>query len=142
MATAIYLEALHTAFTIARPSPQAVVVTITGCDIGELGAAPFRELERQLEAGFLPEIFIDARATRGASVEVSAAWAVWLMRHKQRYRALHMLTGSRLVEVTAAFVRRFTGLGDQMRIYTDAAAFHAACPMSRVTRTTVRSSRS
>ena len=37
-----------------------------------------------------------------------------------------MLTGSRFVQVTADFVRRFADLRDMMCIYTEPAAFDAA----------------
>ena len=37
-----------------------------------------------------------------------------------------MLTGSKFVQLTADFVRRFAELGDAMRVYTDGAAFDEA----------------
>jgi phage regulator Rha-like protein len=37
-----------------------------------------------------------------------------------------MLTGSRFVQLTADFVRRFAELGDAMHVYTDGAAFDEA----------------
>jgi hypothetical protein len=37
-----------------------------------------------------------------------------------------MLTGSRFVQLTADFVRRFAELGDAMLIYTDGVAFDEA----------------
>jgi len=120
------LRAVHAAITIGRPSPRVVLVTITGQDTGELGDAPFREIEKHLGGSERPEIFVDARATLGASVDVSAAWASWLMDNKARYARLSILTGSRFIELTASFVQRFTALGDQMRIYTEPAAFEAA----------------
>jgi hypothetical protein len=42
---------------------------------------------------------------------------------RHRFKQISMLSGSRYIEITAQFVRRFTGLADRMRIYTDAAAF-------------------
>ena len=37
-----------------------------------------------------------------------------------------MLTGSRFVQLTADFVRRFAELGDSMSLYTDGKAFDEA----------------
>ena len=67
--------------------------------------------------------FIDARDTRGASIEVSGEWAVWLAARKNRFSRISMLVGSRFIEVTADFVRRFAELEGLMRIYTDPRAF-------------------
>jgi hypothetical protein len=125
-AVPVRLEAVHMAITIARPSPRVVLVTITGQDTGELGDAPFREIEKHLGGAERPEIFVDARGSLGASVDVSAAWASWLMNNKTRYARLSILTGSRFIELTASFVQRFTGLGERMRIYTEPGAFDAA----------------
>ena len=62
---------------------------------------------------------------RGASIDVSGEWAEWLRVHKAHLRAISMLTGSRFVEVTAGFVRRFAALQGVMRIYSEACARYA-----------------
>ena len=103
-----------------------VVMKISGTDIGEFGDAPMLELAKFVEGAGMVELFIDARDVRGASIEVSGEWAEWLRAHKANLRGINMLTGSRFVEVTADFVRRFAGLQATMRIYTEAAAFDAA----------------
>ncbi len=96
---------------------------ITGTDIGELGDAPMQGLDRRLADSPPVHFFIDARETRGASIEVSGEWAVWLSARKARFRRISMLVGCRFIEVTADFVRRFAALEGVMRIYTDATAF-------------------
>jgi hypothetical protein len=68
-------------------------------------------------------LFVDARAASGPSVDVSSRWAHWLREHEQRIDRLMMLPGSRFVELTAAFVRDFSGLHDRMQIVNDAATF-------------------
>ncbi|HKO93927.1 MAG TPA: hypothetical protein VJU61_22390 [Polyangiaceae bacterium] len=122
----VRLEARHAVFAIDRPAPGIVRLTIIGRDTGEFGAAPFRELEKDLTGSVKPEIFVDARAVAGASVDVSAEWARWLIQHKARYTRLSFLTGTRFMHLTASFVQRFTQLGERMRVYTDAGAFDAA----------------
>jgi len=119
------LVALSSSMRIERQAPAVVVVTISGSDVGELGLRPFGELDALLAVGSF-SLFVDARATRGASVDVSDQWARWLRAHRDDLAGIHMLTGSRFVQVTADFVRRFAELGDAMRIYTDASAFDDA----------------
>ncbi|HEY0477598.1 MAG TPA: hypothetical protein VGD37_08735 [Kofleriaceae bacterium] len=118
-------EGMHSTMTLARPRPHVVVLTITGRDAGEHGDAPLRALDDELCAGPFA-LFVDARATRGASVDVSNVWAQWLRSRRDQLQAVHMLTGSRFIQLTADFVRRFAELGDAMRIYTEGAAFDDA----------------
>ena len=118
-------EGIHSTITLDRPVSHVVVMTITGRDAGEHGDGPQRALDEMLRDGPYA-LFIDARATRGASVDVSNLWAQWLRAHRDQLHAIHMLTGSTFVQLTADFVRRFAELGDAMRIYTDGAAFDEA----------------
>jgi hypothetical protein len=69
------------------------------------------------------DFFIDARDVRGASIEVSGEWAGWLNAHKELLKSITMLTGSRFIQVTAEFVRRFASLEGIMRICTEPAVF-------------------
>ena len=118
-------EAIHCTIVIRRSAPDVVVVTISGRDVGELGNAPFQALQKDITKAPI-DLFIDARATTGASTDVSHEWAQWLQRHRARLRTIHMLTGSRFIQLTADFVRRFAQLGDVMRIYTAPDAFEEA----------------
>jgi hypothetical protein len=119
----IEYEAVHCRLTIARPAPAIVLVILTGSDIGEFGDMPMREIAKDFDHFGSVELFIDARAVRGASIEVSSKWAFWMATHRVRFREINMLTGSRYIEITAAFVRRFSGLSGRMRLFTDGAAF-------------------
>jgi hypothetical protein len=116
------LVGANVSFSIRRVVPSVVVVTIAGRDVGEHGDGPLRALDTQLAEGPL-ELFIDARQTTGASIDVSNVWASWLRRHRDDLHRIHMLTASRYVQITADFVRRFADLGDAMLLYTDAASF-------------------
>jgi hypothetical protein len=119
-------EGVHCRLAISRPAPAIVVVRIEGHDVGELGTAPFRAMDDDLGVHQRIELFIDARHVRGASVDVSSDWARWLRDHKERLHHVSMLTGSRFVQLSADFVRKFAELGDVMRIYGDASAFDGA----------------
>lgn len=117
-------EGIHCTMEITRPAPGVILVAISGRDVGELGDAPFQAIEAQLGGGAVAELFIDGRHTASASIDVSNEWARWLQRHRDGLR--RVTTGSRFVEITAGFVRRFAGLEDRMRVTTDPAAFDAA----------------
>src|SRR4029077_1009209 len=99
------------------------VLRISGSDVGEFGEAPMLALHDWLSEADPVEFFIDARDVRGASIEVSGEWAQWLGKHKMKLRTVTMLTGSRFIQVTAEFVRRFADLEGIMRICTEAEVF-------------------
>lgn len=119
-------EGAYCTIEIERPRDGILVVRFFGTDVGELGGLPFAELTRHLSDTGPVELFIDARATRGVSLDVSQEWALWLRTNRPRLTRVTMLPGSRLVQVTADFVQRFSGLYDRMRVTTDAAAFDRA----------------
>src|SRR5438046_802619 len=117
----IQYEGVHCHLAIERLAKHIVVVRLAGWDAGEFGDVAMRELAKDLATGELIELFIDARAVKGATIEVSGEWAQWLGKHRSRFRLVNMLTGSRFIQLTATFVRRFAELGEIMRIYTDPA---------------------
>ncbi|MBA3501551.1 MAG: hypothetical protein M4D80_09180 [Myxococcota bacterium] len=67
-------EGMHSTIVIARPAPHVVLMTITGRDAGEHGDGPQRALDEELRTGPYA-LWIDARRTLGASVDVSNVWA-------------------------------------------------------------------
>jgi len=119
-------DGVHCTFVIERVPGDVVVVRISGTDIGELADAPMIALNNEVSAGGPVDLFIDARDVRGASIEVSGEWASWLSSHKESLRAVTMLTGSRFVQITAEFVRRFANLEGVMRICTESTVFDRA----------------
>lgn len=125
------LEGIHSRLLIERPAAGVVVIRLAGWDVGEFGDVPLRELDRQVEAqsGAL-ELYIDARAARAASIDVSNEWAQWLKGNRDRLSAVSMLAGSPFVQLTARFVQRFAALGEGMRLYTDPVAFDDALRQS------------
>lgn len=121
----VRFQSIHSLLSIERKRPNLVVVTISGRDVGEHGDGPLRALDAELARGSF-SLFVDARDTRGATIDVSNVWAQWLRAHRDSLHRIHMLTGSRFVQLTADFVRRFAELGDAMLIYTDPRAFDEA----------------
>src|SRR3954469_3941004 len=111
-------DGIHCNLAIQQFGSRVLVLRISGTDIGEFGDAPMQGLEECLAGAPPLEFYIDARDVRGASIEVSGEWARWLAAHKSQFSGIRMLTGSRFVEMTADFVRRFADLQGLMRIYT------------------------
>ena len=128
---AVELEGITCRHRVERVAPGVLLVVITGADAGELGDAPFRALDQLAGGDPRLEVFIDARATTGATIDVSGAWARWFAGRRDRLGAVTMLTGSRLVSITADFVRRFAALDETMTLTADAEAFDAAVAARR-----------
>jgi hypothetical protein len=91
-----------------------VLLRISGTDTGELADAPMQMLNNWLTSSQRMKFFIDARAVRGASIDVSSEWAAWLNAYRSQLESVMMLTGSRLIQVSAEFVRRFADLSGIM----------------------------
>jgi hypothetical protein len=123
-------EGVHCTMRVAELAPRVLLVKISGRDVGEHGDAPMTTLGRLLPPSGKVEVFIDAREAMGPSTDVSAAWAQWLATNKPSFAAISMLTGTRFLQMTAGFVRKYAELGDVMRIYTDPSAFDTALSLS------------
>lgn len=119
-------EGIHCTLLIEAFPNRVVVLRISGTDIGEFGETPMKALNGRLGSSLPVDFFIDARDVRGASIEVSGDWAAWLNAHKEGLRSITMLTGSRFIQITAEFVRRFASLEGIMRICTEPAVFDQA----------------
>jgi len=126
----VHLDGIHCDLTIQSFPEGVVVLKISGTDVGEFGDRPMWELNECVKDIDPVHLFIDARDVRGASMKVSGGWAEWLRAHKTHFQNISMLTGSRYVEITADFVRRFAKLESIMRIYTDPEIFDAALSQS------------
>src|SRR5580692_11476109 len=101
----LYFEGVHCHLIIERPSSQVLLLKITGTDTGEFGDAPMRALDEWLAEIGVVDFFIDARNVRGASIDVSSEWSAWLNANKGSLKSVTMLTGNRLIQITAEFVR-------------------------------------
>jgi hypothetical protein len=122
----VEFEGTSCTLSLDEPRPGVIVMRIRGHDVGEFGTAPMDALRQYIEGQSQVELFIDARHTKGATVDVSSEWSQWLAANRSQFVRISMLTGSRLVNITADFARRFSGLQDVMRIHTDEHAFDDA----------------
>jgi hypothetical protein len=111
---------------IARLSQSRVLVVLEGRDVGQLGRAPFTELDKTLDAGGPVDLFFDLRSARSATMDVSGSWALWLRANAGRLRHVGMLTSRPLIRLSAKSVHSFSQLGEKLHLYSDAAAFESA----------------
>lgn len=123
--TSAKFESKDCTVTITKVREGCVLVALEGRDRGELGREPFAELEKSFTGGRGLELFIDLEAAVGASLDVSGSWAVWLRANRQNLARVNMLTGSYFVELSAQTVKRFSDLGEKVRLYSDRGAFEA-----------------
>lgn len=107
---------------VQRLRPGVVLVTMTGVDNGELGRAPFDELEGDLSGGPV-EIFIDARHGRADSPAVSGSWAMFFHAHRAHIARVHLLAPPRVPVESVELVRSYAILEDRMDLLTDPAEF-------------------
>jgi len=119
----IRYDGIHCNLVIQQFPSRVVVLRISGSDIGEFGEAPMKALNDRVQTSYPIDLYIDARDVRGASIEVSCDWAEWLTSHRSELRSVTMLTGTRFIQITAEFVRRFASLEGIMGICTEPAIF-------------------
>ncbi|HEY2013739.1 MAG TPA: hypothetical protein VGH38_09580 [Bryobacteraceae bacterium] len=122
----VRFDGIHCDVLIQQFPCGVVVLKIAGSDVGEFGDAAMQALDNCLAGSAPVRFFIDARDVRGASIDVSGEWAKWLGSRKAQFLEVSMLTGSRFIQITADFVRRFAEMEGLMRIYTEAPAFDDA----------------
>ncbi|MDB6059263.1 MAG: hypothetical protein JWO95_3107 [Verrucomicrobiales bacterium] len=130
----VKFEGVNCTLEIRRPGLGTVVAVFRGHDVGEFRDAPFRELAHDLQNHSPINLFVDGRETLAASLDVSSDWAKWMRDNRQHIRRLDILVGSRFLQFTAEFVRKFSGFEDRMRVYTDPTAFDAELATSIRTR--------
>ena len=129
--TTIRFDGVHCSIVLERIAPSVMLLQIRGTDTGEFGDAPMKALESWLSDSGSVKFFIDARAVRGASIDVSSEWAAWLNAHRSQLQSITMLTGSKLIQITAEFVRRFAGLNGIMWVCIEPSVFDLALAQAR-----------
>ena len=121
----VRLTSGESAFVFARPTACVLVVTITGYDKGQFGTAALDEIGSVLRLGTRVHLFVDARNAIGATVRVSEDWTGFLSRHETELAHVHVLVGSKMVELTVAIARHLSRTDRLMQIYSDPAIFEA-----------------
>ena len=71
----VLLEGAHCTMRIERVAAGVLLLTIAGRDAGELGDAPLRALDRLAGDAARLDIFVDARETGGATIDVEGGFS-------------------------------------------------------------------
>lgn len=125
----------ESALLFTRPASGVLVVTITGYDKGQFGTAPFDEIDSLLRVAAPVHLFVDARNSVGATVRVSEDWTRFISRHGAELAHVHVLVGSKMVELTVAIARHLSRTDRLIQIYSDPEVFEtqleAACTRRR-----------
>jgi len=112
------------AFEFARPAPRVLLVTVTGYDKGQFGTTPLDEIGSVLRIVTAPvHLFIDARDAVGATVRVSQDWTSFFSKQQRDLARVHVLAGSKMVELTVAIAQHLSRTGNLIQIYSDPAIF-------------------
>jgi len=76
-------------------------------------------------------LFVDARNAVGATVRVSEDWTGFLSRHRAQLAHVHVLVGSKMVELTVAIARHLSRTDHLIQIYSDPVIFETQLEAAR-----------
>jgi hypothetical protein len=117
------LSAVGCTFTFERPAAGVIVVTIRGFDKGELGDAPLKEISSDIGLAGPLELFVDASQASGAAKEVSDAWTRFFAERQRDLKRVHVLVGSKVVQLTIAIAQHLSRTGSLVQLYSDPEIF-------------------
>jgi hypothetical protein len=112
-------------FTYSRPRPGVLVVAISGHDRGQFGTGTLDEISLALKRDRPLELFIDAREAVAAAVSVSDDWTRYFSTNRSDFTRVHVLAGSKVVQLTVAIAQHLSRTGNLIQIYSDAAIFES-----------------
>lgn len=119
----LHLSADSCTFVYKRLRPGALLVTITGHDVGQFGTSTLDEIRLELLRTRPLELFIDAREALGPAVSVSREWTQFFALNRDQLRRVNVLVGSKVVELTIAIAQHLSRTGSLMQIYSDPETF-------------------
>jgi hypothetical protein len=126
----VELSAPGCTFRYRRTRPHALLVTIAGNDTGQLGSAALDEIATALVRERPLELFVDAREALGPATRVSDEWTGFFARNRADLLRVHVLVGSKVVELTVAIARHLSRTGNLIQIYSDAELFASRLAVS------------
>lgn len=119
----VQLSAGSCTFTYRRLRPGALLVTISGHDVGQFGTSTLDEIRLELLRHRPLELFIDAREALGPAVSVSSEWTQFFALNREQLRRVNVLVGSKVVELTIAIAQHLSRTGNLIQIYSDPETF-------------------
>jgi hypothetical protein len=112
-------------FTYERIRPGALLVTITGFDKGQFGTAALDEIHAAVTREGELELFIDGYEVKGTTVAVSDDWTRFFSSNRTGLTRVHVLVGSKVVQLTVAIAQHLSRTGNLIQIYSDPETFKA-----------------
>jgi hypothetical protein len=122
---AVMLSAEGCVFTYTRPKRGVLVVAISGHDKGQFGTLTLDEISLALKRDRPLELFIDAREAVGAAVSVSDEWTRFFATNRSDFTRVHVLAGTKVVQLTVAIAQHLSRTGSLIQIYSDAGIFES-----------------
>ena len=104
---------------------DALLVTVTGYDRGQLGTAALDEIAAAVRLPRI-ELFVDARAATGVTTAVREEWTGWFQRNQAHLARVHILVGDRFMTSVVAVAQHLARVGSLIQIHSDPARFEAA----------------
>ncbi|UGQ47993.1 hypothetical protein [Massilia endophytica] len=102
---------------------NALLVTISGSDVGQFGYAALDEIGLALLRKPPLELFIDAEQATLVSTDVSKQWTQFFSTNRQSLKRVSVLTGSKLINLTVAIAQHLSQSDNLIQIYSDCALF-------------------
>jgi hypothetical protein len=118
-----HLTSSRAVFHYRRLRPGVLMVTISGVDDGQFGTMALDEIKVHLLDHRPLELFIDAEAALGVTVEVSKEWTHFFAANRQKLKRVSVLSGTRAIELTIAIAQHLSRTGNLIQIYTDRGLF-------------------
>jgi hypothetical protein len=117
-------------FRFQRPRPGVLQAIIMGADSGQFGTAALDEIRAEIGRQRPVELFVDARKASGPTVEVSEEWTGFFTRHRSDLSRVHVLVGSKALNLTIEIARHLSRTGSLIQIYSDPDIFEARLSQS------------
>ena len=104
---------------------DALLVTVTGFDRGQLASAALDEIAAAIRLPQL-QLFVDARAATGVVTAVREEWTAWLQQNQAHLSRVHILVSDRFMTSVMHVAQHLARLGALIQIHSDPATFEAA----------------
>jgi len=121
----VRLATQHGSFSFARPRPGVLFVTIAGHDDGTFGSATLDEITQALQRERPITLFVDTREAISVSPSVRDDWTRFFASNRQNLTAVHVLTGSKAVQLSVAVAQHFSDTGNLIKLYSKPEVFEA-----------------
>lgn len=111
-------------FLFKRPRPAVLLVTISGEDQGQFGTMALDEIVTAIRREHPLELFVDAQDATG-SVSVSEEWTRFFSSYRAELSRVHVLVGSKFMQLTVAIAQHLSRTGNLIQIYSDPQTFQS-----------------